>query len=42
MTDKSRGDVAYALLDLGGELTDEQVADIQAAPDIIRVRVIRK
>ncbi len=42
MTDKSRGDVAYALLDLGGDLTDEQVADIAAARDILRVRAIRK
>ena len=42
MTDKSRGDVAYALLDLGGELTDEQVAEIASVPDIIRVRAIRK
>ncbi len=42
MTDKSRGDVAYALLDLGGELSDEQVAAIASADNIIRARAIHK
>ena len=42
MTDKSRGEVAYALLDLGGALTDEQVADIASVDDVMRVRAIRK
>ncbi|MBR3317889.1 MAG: phosphoglycerate dehydrogenase [Atopobiaceae bacterium] len=42
MTDKSRGEIAYALLDLGGQLTDEQVAQIAAIDGVIRARAIRK
>ena len=42
MTDRSRGEIAYALLDLGGQLTDEQVAQIAAIDGVIRARAIRK
>ena len=42
MTDKSRGDIAYALLDLGDELSDDQVSKISALEGVLRVRAIRK
>ncbi len=42
MTDKSRGDIAYALLDLGEPLSDEQVKGIENGEGVLRVRAIRK
>lgn len=42
MTDKSRGDIAYALLDLGDTLSDEQVQTISSLDGVMRVRPIRK
>ncbi len=42
MTDKSRGDIAYALLDLGEPLSDEQVKSIENGEGVLRVRAIRK
>ncbi len=42
MTDKSRGDIAYALLDLGSKLNDDQVTKISDLEGVLRVRAIRK
>ena len=41
MINKSRGDYAYALLDLDAPVTDEVVEKIQAIEDVIKVRVIK-
>lgn len=41
MANKTRGDYAYALLDLDSEITDDLVAKISEIPDVIRVRVIK-
>ncbi len=40
MTNKSRGDYAYTMVDVGTAVDDDVVADIRAIPGIIRVRVI--
>ena len=42
MTDKSRGDYAYCLLDLGSELDDAAVAKLSSIDGIYRVRTIHK
>ncbi len=42
MTDKSLGDYAYCLLDLGSEIDDDVVAKLSAIEGIYRVRAIRK
>ncbi len=42
MTDKSLGDFAYCLLDLGSEIDDDVVAKLSAIEGIYRVRAIRK
>ena len=42
MTDKSLGDYAYCLLDLGSEIDDDVVAKLTAIEGIYRVRAIRK
>ena len=41
MTNKSKGDYAYALLDLDAPVTDEVVARLNAIEDVIKVRVIK-
>ncbi len=41
MTNKSRGDYAYAVLDLGSAVTDDVVAKLEAIEDVIKVRVIK-
>lgn len=41
MINKSRGDYAYALLDLDAPATMEVVAQIAAIEDVIKVRVIK-
>lgn len=41
MANKTRGDYAYALLDLDSKVTDDLVSKIQAIDDVIRVRVIK-
>ena len=41
LTNKSKGDNAYTVLDITGEVTDEAVAKIEAIADIYRVRVIK-
>lgn len=40
MTNKSRGDYAYTLVDVGSPVEDHVIADIEKIPGIIRVRVI--
>ncbi len=40
MTDKSRGDFAYSLLDLSGKLNDETVKELEQMDSIFRVRTI--
>ena len=40
MTNKSRGDYAYTLVDLGAAAEEEALAGIRAIPGIIRLRVI--
>lgn len=42
MSDKSRGEYAYALIDITGKVDDEMVARLSAIPDVGRVRLIRK
>ena len=41
MTNKSRGDYAYALLDLDTPITEEVVTKLNAIEDVLRVRVIK-
>lgn len=40
MTNKSRGDYAYTMVDMGSPATDEALSTIQAIPGMIRMRVI--
>ena len=40
MTNKSRGDYAYTMLDVTGIVPDQVSSDLLALPDIIRVRVL--
>jgi D-3-phosphoglycerate dehydrogenase len=40
MLNKSRGDVAYSLLDIEGEITDEIVEHIRAVEGVLSVRVV--
>lgn len=41
MSNKSRGEYAYALLDIDSPITDEAIAKIEANPNVIKVRVIK-
>ena len=41
MTNKSRGDYAYTLLDLGSKLTDAVVEEIKNVDGVIKVRVVK-
>ena len=41
MSNKSKGDYAYALLDLDSPITDEAIAKIEANPNVVKVRVIK-
>ncbi len=40
MINKAYGEYAYAMIDLNGELTQQQIADLRAIPEVIRVRVV--
>ena len=40
MINKAYGEYAYAMIDLNGELTSEQIAALRAIPEVIRVRVV--
>lgn len=42
MSDKSRGEYAYALIDITGDVNDTLVSRLEEIPDIGRVRLIRK
>ena len=41
MTNKAKGDYAYALLDLDSPVTDEVVAKLRAIDGVLRVRVVK-
>ena len=41
MTNKSRGDYAYSLIDVDSEVTQDVVDKLNAIPDVIRVRVVK-
>ena len=41
LTNKSRGDYAYSLLDVDSEVTQDVVDKLTAIPDVIRVRVVK-
>jgi D-3-phosphoglycerate dehydrogenase len=41
MTNKSRGDYAYTLLDLGSKLNDKVVDEIKNVDGVIKVRVVK-
>ncbi|MBE5957779.1 MAG: 3-phosphoglycerate dehydrogenase [Lachnospiraceae bacterium] len=41
MVDKSKGDYAYAILDLDSKLSDAAVEKLQAVDSVIRVRVVK-
>ncbi|MQN01201.1 MAG: 3-phosphoglycerate dehydrogenase [Lachnospiraceae bacterium] len=41
LTNKSRGDYAYSLIDTDSEVTADVVAKLNSIPDVIRVRVVR-
>ena len=40
MINKAYGAYAYAMIDLNGRLDDQQIADIDRIPEVIRVRVV--
>ena len=40
MINKAYGEYAYAMIDLNGELSPNQIADLRAVPEVIRVRVV--
>lgn len=40
MINKAYREYAYAMIDLNGELTEEQIEGIRAIPEVIRVRVV--
>ena len=42
MTNKSRGDYAYTLIDLEDDITDDLVKKLNKIDDVVRVRVVRK
>ena len=41
MANKSKGNNAYTVLDISGDLKDESIAKLKAIPDVFGVRVIR-
>ncbi|MCR5580618.1 MAG: phosphoglycerate dehydrogenase [Pseudobutyrivibrio sp.] len=41
MTNKSRGDYAYTLLDLGSKAKDEVISEIEKVDGVIKVRVVK-
>ncbi len=41
MTNMSRNDIAYTLLDIPGDIDDDAIEVIKAVPNVVRVRVIR-
>ena len=41
MTNKTRGDYAYSLIDVDSEVTSDVIEKLNAIPDVIRVRVVK-
>ncbi len=41
MTNKSRGDYAYTLLDIGTKLSDQVISEIEKVDGVIKVRVVK-
>lgn len=41
MTNKSRGDFAYTLLDLGSKLSDKVISEIEQVDGVIKIRVVK-
>jgi D-3-phosphoglycerate dehydrogenase len=41
MTNKSRGDFAYTLLDLGSKLSDQVISEIEQVDGVIKIRVVK-
>ena len=41
MTNKSRGDYAYSLIDVDSEVSTDVIEKLNAIPDVIRVRVVK-
>ena len=41
LSNKARGDVAYTILDLGSDVSDDLIEELAAVPNVIRVRVLR-
>ena len=41
MTNKSRGQVAYTVIDIDNEITDETISQLEAVDGVFRVRVIK-
>ena len=41
MTNMSRNEIAYTLLDIAGDIDDEAIEVIKAVPNVVRVRVIK-
>ena len=41
MTNKAKGDYAYALIDVDSQITDEVLKKLQAIDDVLRVRVVK-
>ena len=40
MTNKSRGDYAYTMVDLGAKVDENVIRDVEELPGVIRVRII--
>ena len=41
MTNKSRGDYAYTLLDIGSKLSEQVISEIEKVDGVIKVRVVK-
>ncbi|MGN0240489.1 MAG: phosphoglycerate dehydrogenase [Candidatus Weimeria sp.] len=41
MTNKSRGDYAYSLIDVDSEVSSDVIEKLNAIPDVIRVRIVK-
>ena len=40
LSNKSKGDYAYTMVDLGSKVADDVIEDVKHLPNVIRVRVI--
>ena len=41
MTNKSKGEYAYTMIDIDSDVTDSVIEDLTKVKDVLRVRVIR-